>query len=535
MALIATLAWTGHAAATEPGRRLLHLAADAVHLVGTGLWLGGLLPLALLLRRVRTLPPPLAAEVSGVAISRFSALALGCVAAVGTTGLVQSWILVGDVPHLAGTPYGRLLLAKVALLLPLLGIASRNLLRWKPQLLAMSTPGERESLRRVLGGLARNVVAEASLGGLILLVVGVLGILPPARHLPPSWPLPFRLDWSAAGEPATWAAITVGSLGALLGVLAAGYGILRAQHRPWAIGAGIAMLIASAAIPLTRLAERAYPTTYLRSPIPYEAASIARGLQRYQETCAACHGASGRGDGPAGRGLRPPPPGSLIGPHVVHHTAGDLFWWVSHGIPGTAMPSFGERLSETDRWDLINFLRALAAGDPARRLGPRVAARPEVVAPDFTAGMGVGAEETLKESRGQLVLLVFFDLPGSLPRLEQLSQTAGLIALAGARILAVPQHDPDRVYRELGPHATNLRILPAGSAEAVEAYGLFRRSPRATPAPHTEFLIDRQGYLRARWSPGEAPGWTDMPDLMVEIKRLAQEPSQAPLPDEHVH
>jgi putative copper resistance protein D len=51
-----------------------------------------------------------------------------------------------------------------------------------------------------------------------------------------------------------------------------------------------------------------------------------------------------------------------------------------------------------------------------------------------------------------------------------------------------------------------------------------------------EFLIDRSGYLRARWIPGgPTPGWADITVLLAEIHALNQETTVATPPDEHVH
>ena len=44
----------------------------------------------------------------------------------------------------------------------------------------------------------------------------------------------------------------------------------------------------------------AYPTTYRRPAVPYQAISVANGLQTYKDMCTACHGIGGFGDGPAG-------------------------------------------------------------------------------------------------------------------------------------------------------------------------------------------------------------------------------------------
>jgi putative copper resistance protein D len=85
-----------------------------------------------------------------------------------------------------------------------------------------------------------------------------------------------------------------------------------------------------------------------------------------------------------------------------------------------------------------------------------------------------------------------------------------------------------------------------GAAEAGSAYMLFRRDftaeglrPEPPPARHMELLVDRQGYLRARWIPrdlgGGTEGWADLGRLLAEVDRLAREVPVAPLAAEHVH
>jgi putative copper export protein/mono/diheme cytochrome c family protein len=99
------------------------------------------------------------------------------------------------------------------------------------------------------------------------------------------------------------------------------------------------------------------------SPVPATEASVAHGRQVYAQACADCHGATGRGDGPriTGRGERL----TDLRLHLsAGHTDGDLYYWITNGIRGTEMPAFGAELSEEDRWDLVNAIRALAA-DPS--------------------------------------------------------------------------------------------------------------------------------------------------------------------------
>jgi hypothetical protein len=50
-----------------------------------------------------------------------------------------------------------------------------------------------------------------------------------------------------------------------------------------------------------------------------------------------------------------------------------------------------------------------------------------------------------------------------------------------------------------------------------------------------EILIDKQGYIRARWLPTEGEAWRKMENLMVQVDSLLKEKPRAPAPDEHVH
>ena len=59
--------------------------------------------------------------------------------------------------------------------------------------------------------------------------------------------------------------------------------------------------------------------------------------------------------------------------------------------------------------------------------------------------------------------------------------------------------------------------------------------PIPPPLEHMELLVDRQGYLRARWVPGGGEGWADPARLLAEVERLAKEPARTPLADDHVH
>ncbi len=96
------------------------------------------------------------------------------------------------------------------------------------------------------------------------------------------------------------------------------------------------------------------------NPIVPDAKSIAAGEALYVSHCFTCHGVGGKGDGPLGLTLIPRPADLTI--HAVPgvHTDAQLFEWITDGFPGSAMPAWKSSLSDTDRWNLVNFIRTLA-------------------------------------------------------------------------------------------------------------------------------------------------------------------------------
>ena len=125
-ALAAALAGlAGHAAAIEPDTARA-LVNDAIHILAAGLWVGGLWPLALLLRRAATAGGADARPYAVLTARRYSRWALGAVIALMATGAVNAYLLVGDVAGLFGTRYGHLLLLKLSLLAVILVLARRE-------------------------------------------------------------------------------------------------------------------------------------------------------------------------------------------------------------------------------------------------------------------------------------------------------------------------------------------------------------------------------------------------------------------------
>jgi len=93
-----------------------------------------------------------------------------------------------------------------------------------------------------------------------------------------------------------------------------------------------------------------------KNPIGPTLDSIAAGQKIYSKTCAMCHGKSGDADGPAVIELNIHP-AKLSDPQLQTESDGALFWKITTGKK--PMPAYGKRLSETDRWNLINYVRTL--------------------------------------------------------------------------------------------------------------------------------------------------------------------------------
>lgn len=175
--LVASLAGTGHAQAEEGPIRLGHMLADALHLIGAGAWLGGLVVLFYL--TARSLHPDsseLGRSEACNAAHRFSAMGYLAVATIVGTGIVNSWFLVNPLTNLIKTEYGLLLLVKVTLFMIMVGLAGANRFLVLPSLTDPAGADGAASLRR----LRLHILLEQCLGFAIILIVGLLGTMEPA-------------------------------------------------------------------------------------------------------------------------------------------------------------------------------------------------------------------------------------------------------------------------------------------------------------------------------------------------------------------
>jgi alcohol dehydrogenase (cytochrome c) len=122
---------------------------------------------------------------------------------------------------------------------------------------------------------------------------------------------------------------------------------------------GVPIAIA-AAVALGVVVPLAQQSDTTRNPFANSAGAAAAGRALYDQTCVSCHGPAGQGDrGPA-----------LNSSRFVHgNTDGDLFRAIRAGFAGTQMPPF-PKLTDEQTWQLVSYVRSLAATSLARPAGP---------------------------------------------------------------------------------------------------------------------------------------------------------------------
>jgi copper resistance protein D len=177
-AYLGSLAFAGHGEEGLGLERDFHLAADFLHLIAAGLWLGGLIPLALLLVYLRRFREEAWITAACHAASRFSNLGIVAVGTLLISGTINAWFLLGDMQSLVDTSYGRLLLFKVTLFAVMVCLAGINRQYLLPRLFDDTGLGS-----RTLQWLIRSTLVEIVLGTGIIVVVGMLGIMAPATDM----------------------------------------------------------------------------------------------------------------------------------------------------------------------------------------------------------------------------------------------------------------------------------------------------------------------------------------------------------------
>ena len=172
LGILFTISMTSHAAATL-GIARFALINDIVHLTAAAVWVGGLMQLiANTPLFIHGISESARRNALSRLVPRFSVAAALSVAVLIVTGTYSAWAQVTDLAAL-DTPYGGALLAKLLAFVVLLLVAAVNLIWIRPRLRGSSTAAR---------WLRRTVVAEIALAALIILTVGFLTTLEPARQ-----------------------------------------------------------------------------------------------------------------------------------------------------------------------------------------------------------------------------------------------------------------------------------------------------------------------------------------------------------------
>lgn len=512
----------------------------ALHLILAGVWFGAL-P-AFLLSIYENNKDDKHKKENGLefeTLKRFSSIALPVMLLIILTGVIVGDRIFDDYyAALVATPYGWLLSAKIFLLGIILLIAAR--VRSCLPLLGKQAADDNNERQ----GIRKWVCIEFVLGLILVLLATLITNTTPVKHaLIENWPFPFRFSIIA-----TWNQPNVATqvwIGLAILVLAAG-AIKLGRFLNWGlkrlISIPMILLVSGLAVALPPLTIQAYPETYRRPLVPFDAISVANGATLYAEHCVECHGHQGKGNGIKSRTLSTKLPDLLTEPHTAEHTPGDFYNWITYGMVNTDMPGYAEKLSDEDRWDLINFIHALSRGYQARILTPEIIPNKAYVKPPVFSYAGHdGNNGTLQDFReNKAVLLVIFSWPQSQERMEQLKLAYSRLSEQNIAVLAVPSRD--LTANELAQIALPFPVITQSATEIASSYSLLRRTlghpdiiGRGTNPEHMEFLLDRYGYLRARWIPSiDQLGWSNIDKLSQQVSLLNREYMKTPFPEDYV-
>jgi copper transport protein len=452
---------------------------------GAGLvWLGGLLGLVWWMYTGRDKPPEVARRLA----ERWSLVAKIAMGIVVLSGLALAWENVGGFANLLATTYGRLLALKLAFLCAVLLLA-----------LALARYITRQPTTEFdTGWFARVGACEAVFGVSLLFLAGWIAVITPAAHETELyWPLPFRLSWDATwGYSApVWSSTWWWGVVGLGIVILAGAAWFVPKIRAWRRFSTPATAVIGLACITVSFAVEAYPDTYNDPTEDYTAESIARGQATFAENCTGCHGVGGEGNGPMAKDLSVPP-ADLTAPHVGTHTIGDIFHWLTFGGQSGIMPAFAEQLDTDDRWDVINFLLVLSSTNQSRFISPKGMIQ-WLVAPDFALIDPEDEITTLAKLRGTPTLVSFAHCDGQGP---EATERAKSLELADEGVKAAAAN---HVAVYMGACPANAKGREPVHPKAVEkAYSIINRYPNepySQEISEAHFLIDRSGYVRARF------------------------------------
>ena len=95
----------------------------------------------------------------------------------------------------------------------------------------------------------------------------------------------------------------------------------------------------------------------VKNPVPATPENLTAAAQLFQDNCLLCHEEKGVGDGPGAKTIKVKPANFTDAKLMSAETDGSLFWKMSQGRG--PMPSWKDDLTDTERWQLVNYIRKL--------------------------------------------------------------------------------------------------------------------------------------------------------------------------------
>jgi mono/diheme cytochrome c family protein len=128
------------------------------------------------------------------------------------------------------------------------------------------------------------------------------------------------------------------------------------------LGVSVAFVIVAAAGSIVLYATRDWnapaAAKNLQNPVPTTGDSLEVGTKNYSTHCQSCHGAKGDGKGERAEKLSIAPSDFTDAHAMGQMTDGELYWKISQGR--RPMPAFQEKLTEQERWQLVDYIRTLS-------------------------------------------------------------------------------------------------------------------------------------------------------------------------------
>jgi putative copper resistance protein D len=169
LALLASLAWTGHAGSDASDAGTVHRVMDMFHLLAAAVWIGALIVFTRL--AAMTLKTGADIHILHDALTRFSRIGTAAVAALALSGIMNPGFLASF-----SSVYGQVLLTKLGAFAAMLLLAAANRYWLTPRLTKAIEAGlgPRSAVRALL----LSILTETALAFMVLFLVGWLGVLP---------------------------------------------------------------------------------------------------------------------------------------------------------------------------------------------------------------------------------------------------------------------------------------------------------------------------------------------------------------------